>query len=338
MYVCTIPEQPATPPNATSPTQTAIALVWYHTALAVLLHTLVMAPRIRDRKGLRVEERFRRKGKKAPQPVYCVVWSKEWLYGKERYPFFAAVGGRFISFYHYEHSTGTRERSGKANLLEYYGDSQRGEELFCCAFAGRSSVKSSLIKKIQNGADKSPLTEIVLDQPKTMQKWPLAGRTGNGENLFCVAGKQKIIKVLDMLQERFVGFLHGHGDEILDLKGCPTDEHLLCSASMDKSFRLWNLRTGTCVAVFAGPPLAHADYVISVDWHHTGQYLLTGSGDTSVKIWYTGPGSTVEKAVRQSHLDADMWRDEKMMRVVDPVAVFTPCFCGDDMHFHPVDW
>ena len=225
------------------------------------------------------------------------------------------------------------------NLLKVYADNDTWEDFFCCTFGGRSAVKCSLR---QPEGDNSPDTESILETPtpktgKAYQKWPLADCTGDGANLLCVGGKTGVIKVLDLFQQKYIGFLFGHGDEVLDLKVCPTDEHVLASASNDKSFRLWNLKTGTCVAIFSGP-FAHADFVVSLDWHLTGTFIVSGSMDTTVKIWYTGPGSTVEESICQSHKDEDMWLKEKMMRVVEPLVVVVPLFSSEDIHFHCVDW
>ena len=329
-------------------------------------------------KGIKFVEEFRNpvKGKKKSstsskekRAIYCLAWSPDLLFLPQRHQnrrqerqeehkvsFFAAVGGRFISLYYYAQSQKdattdktTNTTTGKLHALKVYADNDQDEDFYCCAFGGRSAIKCSLRRQgvgddDDNDSPESDATEeSILETPtpeigKAYQKWPLVDCTGDdGARLLCVAGVSKVIKVLDLWQQKYIGFLFGHGDSILDLKICPTDEHTLASACNDKSFRLWNLRTGTCVAIFAGP-LAHADFVVSLDWHLSGHYIVSGSMDTTVKIWNTGPGSAVYDAIRQSHQDADKWHDEELMCVVEPLIVVVPIFSSRDLHFHCVDW
>eukprot|EP00977_Amphora_coffeiformis_P011369 scaffold2744_cov160-Amphora_coffeaeformis.AAC.6 len=321
--------------------------------------------RITVGKPLKFVEEFRNvkgsKMKRSPEEerraIYCLAWSPDLLFlpqqrkqqtqqhQDQNVSYFAAVGGRFISLYYYTPSQSLRDKrtTGKLNVLKVFADNDRDEDFFCCAFGGRSAIKCSL-RRPQKDDDHPSVTEeeSILETPtpkigQAHQKWPLADCTGDdGANLLCVAGTSKVIKVLDLWQQKYIGFLFGHGDSILDLKVCPIDRHMLASACNDKSFRLWNLRTGTCVAIFAGP-LAHADFVVSIDWHLSGHYIVSGSMDTTVKIWNTGPGSAVHDAMRQSHQDADKWREEELMCVVEPLIVVVPLFSSQDLHFHCVD-
>ena len=62
------------------------------------------------------------------------------------------------------------------------------------------------------------------------------------------------------------------------------DENLLLSCCKDESIRMWNVRTGTCLAIFAGDR-GHREHVLSLDIHPTGGTFVSGGMDTSVKIW-----------------------------------------------------
>lgn len=58
----------------------------------------------------------------------------------------------------------------------------------------------------------------------------------------------------------------------------------MATASKDESLRLWNMQSGSCVAIFAGHR-GHRDAVISVGFHPLGNKLVSGGMDNSIKIW-----------------------------------------------------
>ncbi|KAI0457762.1 WD domain-containing protein [Xylaria acuta] len=57
----------------------------------------------------------------------------------------------------------------------------------------------------------------------------------------CVAGRDALIKVYDVIKGTLVKALKGHGGEINDLATCPTDSSLIASASDDTTIRIWSL-------------------------------------------------------------------------------------------------
>ncbi|KAG5138764.1 hypothetical protein JHK82_023495 [Glycine max] len=71
----------------------------------------------------------------------------------------------------------------------------------------------------------------------------------------------------------------GHLDEVLDLSW--SRSQLLLSSSMDKTVRLWDLETKSCLKFFA-----HNDYVTCVQFNPMDEdYFLTGSLDAKVRMW-----------------------------------------------------
>ncbi|KAK7395319.1 hypothetical protein VNO78_15870 [Psophocarpus tetragonolobus] len=71
----------------------------------------------------------------------------------------------------------------------------------------------------------------------------------------------------------------GHLDEVLDLSW--SSSQLLLSSSMDKTVRLWDLETKSCLKFFA-----HNDYVTCVQFNPIDQdYFITGSLDAKIRMW-----------------------------------------------------
>jgi polycomb protein EED len=134
----------------------------------------------------------------------------------------------------------------------------------------------------------------------------------DGPPLLCIGGTRGIIKVIDTVRRRLFLTLSGHGNDVTDLKFSPTDEWLLLSSSKDESVRLWNLRGGINVAVFAGHN-GHRGQVLSVSWHLGGTKFATSGMDNMVKLWKVldgEEGGPVEAALRRSsEIVPDDWSE-----------------------------
>ncbi|XP_062197355.1 uncharacterized protein LOC133900261 [Phragmites australis] len=71
----------------------------------------------------------------------------------------------------------------------------------------------------------------------------------------------------------------GHLDDVLDLSWSKSQQ--LLSSSMDKTVRLWDMDTQTCLKLFA-----HNDYVTCVQFNPVDDgYFISGSLDSKVRIW-----------------------------------------------------
>jgi WD40 repeat protein len=146
--------------------------------------------------------------------------------------------------------------------------------------------------------------------------------TQDGPPLLCLGGTRGTIKVLDTVRRGLFLTLSGHGNDVTDLKFSPSDEWLLLSSSKDESVRLWNLRRGANVAIFAGHN-GHRGQVLSVSWHLGGAKFATSGMDNMVKLWkvYDGGGDgdegdggegrgPVETALRKSEaIVPDDWSE-----------------------------
>ncbi|MFL5624455.1 MAG: TIR domain-containing protein [Ktedonobacteraceae bacterium] len=74
--------------------------------------------------------------------------------------------------------------------------------------------------------------------------------------------------------------LSGHEDLILRLAWSPNGQ-ILASGSIDKTIRLWDLKTGQQLDVLKG----HSARIWGLAWSPDGQILASASGDKSVRLW-----------------------------------------------------
>ncbi|KAE8707894.1 Protochlorophyllide oxidoreductase A [Hibiscus syriacus] len=71
----------------------------------------------------------------------------------------------------------------------------------------------------------------------------------------------------------------GHLDDVLDLSWSKSQQ--LLSSSMDKTVRLWDLTSKTCLRIFS-----HSDYVTCIQFNPVDdRYFISGSLDAKVRIW-----------------------------------------------------
>ncbi|GJX33856.1 WD repeat-containing protein 44-like protein [Tanacetum coccineum] len=81
------------------------------------------------------------------------------------------------------------------------------------------------------------------------------------------------------LSEKPVCSFIGHLDDVLDLSWSKS-QHLL-SSSMDKTVRLWDLSSQSCLKIFS-----HNDYVTCIQFNPVDdRYFISGSLDAKVRIW-----------------------------------------------------
>ncbi|KAM7468087.1 hypothetical protein LguiB_015649 [Lonicera macranthoides] len=81
------------------------------------------------------------------------------------------------------------------------------------------------------------------------------------------------------LLETPVCSFRGHQDDVLDLSWSRTQ--LLLSSSMDKTVRLWDMETESCLKMFA-----HSDYVTCIQFNPVDDdQFISGSLDAKVRIW-----------------------------------------------------
>ncbi|KAI7733367.1 hypothetical protein M8C21_018619 [Ambrosia artemisiifolia] len=81
------------------------------------------------------------------------------------------------------------------------------------------------------------------------------------------------------LSEKPICSFNGHLEDVLDLSWSKS-QHLL-SSSMDKTVRLWQLSSKSCLKIFS-----HSDYVTCIQFNPVDdRYFISGSLDSKVRIW-----------------------------------------------------
>ncbi|RDX72892.1 WD repeat-containing protein 44, partial [Mucuna pruriens] len=86
-------------------------------------------------------------------------------------------------------------------------------------------------------------------------------------------------EIVFSLSEKPYCSFQGHSDDVLDLSW--SKSQLLLSSSMDKTVRLWELESKTCLNMFA-----HNDYVTCIQFNPIqDEYFISGSLDAKVRIW-----------------------------------------------------
>ncbi|KAM3287043.1 WD repeat-containing protein 44 [Capsicum chacoense] len=81
------------------------------------------------------------------------------------------------------------------------------------------------------------------------------------------------------LSEKPICSFEGHLDDVLDLSWSKSQQ--LLSSSMDKTVRLWELSSKSCLKIFS-----HSDYVTCIQFNPVDdRYFISGSLDAKVRIW-----------------------------------------------------
>lgn len=69
------------------------------------------------------------------------------------------------------------------------------------------------------------------------------------------------------------------------------DKEYLLTCSRDKTIKLWDISSNTCIYTFTG----HDNWVRNMFVHPTGKYLVSTGDDRNIRIWDMKSGRTVKK-------------------------------------------
>ncbi|KAK7905059.1 hypothetical protein WMY93_017666 [Mugilogobius chulae] len=95
--------------------------------------------------------------------------------------------------------------------------------------------------------------------------------------------------------------LGGHQGPVNTVKWCPVPHlsHLLLSASMDKTFKVWDgVETGRCLRTYS----CHTEAVRAACWSPHGRHIVTGSFDKSAALTDVETGHSLVKLDVQSRV------------------------------------
>ncbi|KAK6126157.1 hypothetical protein DH2020_040135 [Rehmannia glutinosa] len=124
------------------------------------------------------------------------------------------------------------------------------------------------------GSDRPPLAEITPMPSEKRKKGKNNRKKGSS-----IPDYVNVPETVFGLSEKPVCTFKGHQDDVLDLSW--SKSQLLLSSSMDKTVRLWDLETRTCLKMFA-----HNDYVTCIQFNPVDDdYFMSGSLDGKVRIW-----------------------------------------------------
>jgi polycomb protein EED len=109
--------------------------------------------------------------------------------------------------------------------------------------------------------------------------------------LLAVSGSGGQIKILDICSGSLLTTLIGHGAGLInDLVTHPIYPWILASASIDESIRIWDLRRwndkyeSPCI-IICGQSHGHRQGLLSIAWHISGRYIVSGAHDNAVCLW-----------------------------------------------------
>lgn len=122
--------------------------------------------------------------------------------------------------------------------------------------------------------------------------------SGKHSREFFFAGIDNQIHCFNMKMNKIEYSLTGHSDTITGL-GLSNDGNFICSNSMDKTVRVWNIKSffseTRCLGVLTGNSNNFEKNLIRCAWSANDEYIAAGSADRSVYVWSVKTGELVNR-------------------------------------------
>ena len=153
----------------------------------------------------------------------------------------------------------------------------------------------------------------------------------SSEPLLAITGESGQIQVLNAFTGDLKFTLTGHGVGVVnDIITHPKYPYILASCSIDSSIRIWDLRRPKPCIIICGHNLAHKEGLISINWHQSGNYIVSGGFDHKVCVW------TIPDLSEESSFWKEIGENRKRSR--DEVKVIHyPHFNSEAIHGNFVD-
>lgn len=129
------------------------------------------------------------------------------------------------------------------------------------------------------------------DLEKTFQLTEYIENTDHYAEIFehaCENGEY-VTEILHTLPPINSHTLTGHTNDVRSVCISP-DSKTIASGSHDKTIKLWDVTSGTCINTLTG----HEGYVISVCFSHDGKTIASGSVDKTIKLWDVASGNCIK--------------------------------------------
>ncbi|KAI5813902.1 WD40-repeat-containing domain protein [Pyronema omphalodes] len=143
-----------------------------------------------------------------------------------------------------------------------------------------------------------------------------------GDPLLVVGGKSAIIKVLNVKTGTCVRLLTGHNDEVNDIVRHPTKETVIATTGSDYRIIIWSLHPmheKQPISIIISGIHGHVQNILTLDFHATGRYLLSGGMDNRINLWVI-PEDPAEGAGKEK-----------------PTQIVRPHFSTNRLHSNYVD-
>ncbi|XP_058114592.1 uncharacterized protein LOC131257758 isoform X2 [Magnolia sinica] len=142
---------------------------------------------------------------------------------------------------------------------------------------GGSNASPVLSPSLSNASpDRPPIPRADAQTSEKKRKGKISSGSRKGSS-----ARQNIFvpETVFSLSDKPLCSFQGHQDDVLDLSWSKSQQ--LLSSSMDKTVRLWDMETKSCLKLFA-----HNDYVTCIQFNPIDdQYFISGSLDAKVRIW-----------------------------------------------------
>ncbi|KAF8395112.1 hypothetical protein HHK36_019053 [Tetracentron sinense] len=128
----------------------------------------------------------------------------------------------------------------------------------------------------ENSTSLHSMTGSFSDQPPLARRGKVSSSSRKGS---IIPDYVVVPETVFSLSEKPVCSFQGHLDDVLDLSWSKSQQ--LLSSSMDKTVRLWDMESKSCLKLFA-----HNDYVTCIQFNPIDdRYFISGSLDAKVRIW-----------------------------------------------------